>query len=72
MGLFLILLHSERPKLCTILAFLGTIGLNKEQILPSGVDPCCEVSLGGKNENSYIFLPESVSITLNVKLLADQ
>ena len=29
----LTLLHSGRPKLCTILAFLGAIGLTKEPIL---------------------------------------
>ena len=30
----LTLLHSERPKLCTILVFLSAIGLNPELCLP--------------------------------------
>ena len=57
--LFLLtLLHSERPKLYTILAFLSAIGLR--------VDPYSIVrQLGGKNENSGVASPESVPIHLN-------
>ena len=43
LGLPLTLLHSERPKLCAILAFLSAIGLRKEfPIWELGVVEWCD------------------------------
>ena len=39
-GIVLTLLHSERPKLYTILAFLSAIGLRKKRNLSSGIIYC--------------------------------
>ena len=50
MGLFLTLLHSERPKLCTILAFLSTVRA-KERISPRGENVSLENLLTLRREN---------------------
>ena len=58
----LTLLHSKRPKLHTILAFLGAIGLREDPILER------LLYLGNKQEVTKIV---SLNINLNIRYVAE-
>ena len=59
---FLTLLHSERPKLYTILAFLSAIGLRKNLLLKSKCEPFYEKTW---SKCKWIYFRGSNSIMVN-------
>ena len=69
MGLLLTLLHSERPKLYTILAFLSAIGL-KERIAYMGPNSffykMTYLEKRGTQQNDRAAFPERIPIHLNI------